>query len=74
MTNSSSSFVQLQVFGAIFPPHGHVTHRGSAGDGVENFDLIKGKQHAYRIKQVYPKYTTKTFHRVGLAVPISHTA
>ena len=44
------------------------------GDGVENFDLIKGKQHAYRIKQVYPKYTTKTFHWVGLAVPISNTA
>jgi hypothetical protein len=43
------------------------------GDEVKNIDLIKGKQNAYRIKQVYPKYTTKTFHWVGLAMPISHT-
>ena len=54
---------------------GHVTipTGGCTGDEVENFDLIKGKQYAYRIKQAYPKYTTKIFHWVGLAMLISHT-
>ena len=64
--------MQLQAFGegrGDPPAHGHVTHRGWGGE----LDLIKGKQHAYRIKQVYPKHTTKTLHRVGLAVPTSHT-
>ena len=70
VTNNSSSFVQLQALGKGWRSG---TLPTPTGDEVGNFDIIKGKQYAYRIKQVYPKYTTKTFHWVGLAMPISHT-